>query len=108
MELSPREKDKLLISSFPTVTRDFAFVLEKNIPAEKLIKTICDVNKDLIKDVNIFDVYEGSNIEENKKSIAVEVKLESKEATLTEKEINKVADDIVVCVEKNTGGKLRS
>jgi len=55
----------------------------------------------------VFDVYEGKGVEDGKKSLAISVRLEPKQATLTDKEIDAVADKVVAAVTKATGGTLR-
>jgi len=62
----------------------------------------------LIKDVNIFDVYYGDNIPENKKSIAVNVTIQSMEKTLKERDLDQLNDLIIKSVENKTGAKIRS
>lgn len=94
-------------SPYQSVTRDFAFVVEKSVKADLLIKTIQKVDKALIADVQIFDVYTGDKISDNQKSIAVEIKLEPSKGTLTEAEINDISDRIITSVATATGASLR-
>lgn len=83
-----------LISKFPIVTRDLALVVDKEILAKDLIKTIKQVGKSIVKNAEIFDVYEGVGIEDNKKSIAITISYGSDDHTLTEKEVNDVEERI--------------
>ena len=86
----------------------FAFVLDKNFKVQELIETISNVDKELIKSVKVFDVYEGTNIPEGKKSIALNVIIQSLEKTLTENDLNKINQLIISAVESKTGAKIRS
>ena len=61
------------ISKFPSVQRDLAFLVSKDVLAKDLIKTIKYVGKGLVEDAFIFDVYEGSNIANNMKSVAISI-----------------------------------
>jgi len=95
-------------SDFQKSERDFAFVLDKNFKAQELIEIITNVDKDLIKSVKVFDVYEGDNIEEGKKSIALNVTIQSLEKTLNEEDLNKINQLIISTVELKTDAKIRS
>ena len=64
--------------------------------------------KNLIKNIKVFDIYEGENIPEHKKSIALNVTIQSSEKTLTEKDLEKINKLIISTVENKTGAKLRS
>ncbi len=103
-----RTRPKLTVSDLQAVERDFAFVVDRDVPAQALIQAAQSADKTLISSVGIFDVYEGKGVEEGKKSLAISVRLEPKEATLTDKEIDAVADKIVAAVAKATGGVLRA
>ena len=65
-------------------------------------------DKELIKDVKIFDIYQGDNISSGKKSIAFNVTLEPKDKTLSEKDIDQVSKKIISTVQETTGATLRS
>ncbi len=97
----------LVLNPFQPVERDFAFVVDSDLPAAKLIQSAKTADKKLISDVSIFDVYEGENVGEGKKSIALNVTLQPTNETLTDEQIQQVSDKVVVSVEKNTGGELR-
>ena len=102
------QKTQYKYSDFQKSERDFAFVLDKNFKVQELIETISNVNKELIKSVKVFDVYEGTNIPEGKKSIAVNVIIQSLEKTLTEDDLNKINQLIISAVESKTDAKIRS
>ena len=98
----------LKASNFQPVERDFAFVVEQGITAEALLRAVRGAENDLITDVGLFDVYPGAHVGEGKKSLAVSVTLQPKDATLTDEQIDSVAKKIIAAVEKACGGVLRS
>tara|TARA_B100000029_G_scaffold516209_1_gene627673 strand:- start:12 stop:2414 length:2403 start_codon:yes stop_codon:yes gene_type:complete len=109
----PKKKFRLLkknyyVSEFQKSERDFAFVIDKNLKAGDIEKLIKNVDKDLIKKVIIFDVFEGGNMPVGKKSIAVNVIIQSMEKTLSDKDINQVSQKIIEIVKAKTGGTIRS
>lgn len=90
------------------VQRDFAFVVDARIAAADVVKAAAGVDKKLIADVNVFDLFEGNVLGEGRKSIALEVTLQPRGKTLTDQEIDAVAAKIIAQVEKATGGKIRN
>ena len=92
---------------FQPVTRDFAFVVAADTPAEKVSRAAAGADKALIDGVHVFDEYRGTGVAEDAKSIAIEVTLQPRQATLTDEEIEAVSARIVAAVEKHTGGTLR-
>lgn len=90
------------------VKRDFAFVVDRALPADQLLKAVRGAEKKLIADVALFDVYEGKGVPEGKKSLAVEVTLQPRDRTLTDEEIDAVARAIVAAAEKAAGAALRA
>ena len=90
------------------VMRDFAFLVDAAITADQVVKAARAADRQLIEAVELFDVYEGKTVPEGKKSLAIAVKLQPKERTLNEAEIDAVAQKIVNAVTKATGGVLRS
>jgi phenylalanyl-tRNA synthetase beta chain len=98
----------LTLSRFHRVERDFAFVVDSEVEAGNISRAAMGANKKLITDVKIFDVFAGGNLGEGKKSIAINVTLQPMETTLTDAEIEAVADSIVANVGKLTGGVLRA
>ncbi|MDC6482826.1 phenylalanine--tRNA ligase subunit beta [Candidatus Pelagibacter sp.] len=95
-------------SDFQKSERDFAFILEKSFPVQELIEVISNVDNNLIKAVKVFDVYEGKNIPENKKSIALNVTIQSSDKTLSEDDLNKINQSIISSVESKIDAKIRS
>jgi len=102
------QKTQYRYSDFQKSERDFAFVLDKNFKVQELIEIITNVDKDLIKSVKVFDVYEGDNIIEGKKSIALNVTIQSLEKTLNEEDLNKINQLIISTVESKTDAKIRA
>ena len=102
-----KTKPALELSPFQPVSRDFAFVMDRGVVAAAILKAARGADKSLIKDVGIFDVFEGSHVGEGKKSVAIEVTLQPKDKTLTDEEIDKVSAAVVAAVTKTTGGELR-
>ena len=103
-----KAKPPLDLSAFQPLRRDFAFVVDTGVSADQLIRAARNVDKKLITDVSLFDVFEGGALDEGKKSLAIEVTLQPVEKTLTDEEIEAASKKIVVAVEKATGGVLRS
>ena len=101
-------KSKFRFSDYQKSDRDFAFVVDKNFKAQDLIEMISSIDQDLIRSVKIFDVYEGENIPKNKKSIALNVTVQSSEKTLDESDLDKINKLIIATVETKSGAKIRS
>jgi phenylalanyl-tRNA synthetase beta chain len=97
-----------LLSPFQPLRRDFAFVVEESVTAEKLLRAAKGADKTLVADVELFDLYAGENLGPGKKSLAITVTLQPTDKTLTDEEIAAVSQKIVAKVEKATGGELRA
>ena len=97
----------LELKDLQAVERDFAFVVDRNVAAATLVDAAAGADKALIDDVRVFDEYVGSILGEDKKSLAITVRLQPAETTLTETEIEAVSKTIVEKVERATGGILR-
>jgi phenylalanyl-tRNA synthetase beta chain len=95
-------------SQFQPVERDFAFVVKTDVTADAVLKAAKGAERDLIERIDIFDVYEGKGVPEGMKSLAISVRLAPKDKTLTDAEIDAVAQKIVAAVTKATGGTLRT
>ncbi|MDX6751755.1 phenylalanine--tRNA ligase subunit beta [Geminicoccaceae bacterium 1502E] len=93
---------------YPPVDRDFAFLVDAGLPVEDLLKAIRGAEKKLIREVRLFDLYEGKGVPEGKKSLAVAVRLQAPDRTLAEKDIEPVAARIVAAAEKAVGASLRA
>ncbi len=103
-----KEKQTIIFSDYQKSDRDFAFVVNKDFKAQELIEIISNVDKSLIKNVKIFDVYQGENIPLEKKSIALKVTIQSDFKTLNEKDLNEISQKIISNVEEKVSAKLRS
>ena len=101
-------KEVLLISDYQKSERDFAFLVNKDSNAQILVDAIKNVDKTLIKNIKIFDVYEGKNIPTDKKSIALKVTIQSDNKTLNENDLTNITKKIIKSVEDKTGALLRS
>ena len=101
-------KNQFVVSDYQKVVRDFAFVIDEKYSSGEIISLVKKIDKELIKDVKIFDVYQGDNISSGKKSIAFNVILEPKDKTLSEKDIDQVSKKIISTVQETTGATLRS
>lgn len=97
----------LRISDLQAVERDFAFVVDADVEAINLVNAAQGADKTLIEDVRIFDEFIGGSLGEGKKSLAITVRIQPLDRTLTDEEIDQVARAIVEKVEKATGGVLR-
>ena len=101
-------KSKFVYSDFQRVVRDFAFVIDEKFSSNEIVNLVRKIDRELIKEVKIFDVYKGENIDRGKKSIAFNVTLEPKDKTLSETEIEEITKKIILTVQKSTGAVLRS
>jgi len=104
---SGKSRPLLQVSPYQPVNRDFAFVVDDDVPAAKLIAAIRQADKKLVVDVTVFDVFVGPSVGEGRKSVALSVTLQPVAATMTDAEIDAVAGKVVANVEKQTGGSLR-
>ena len=102
------QKTQYIYSDYQKSERDFAFVLNKNFQVKELIEIISNIDKDLIKAVKVFDVYEGESIPEGQKSIALNVTIQSSEKTLKDEDLDRINQLIISTVEEKTGAKIRS
>ncbi|TKZ17389.1 phenylalanine--tRNA ligase subunit beta [Shimia litoralis] len=108
----PRKKNAtrpaLQLRDLQAVERDFAFVVDKNVDALKIVNAAIGADKVLVEEARVFDEFIGGALGDDKKSIAITVRLQPTEKTLKEAEIEAVAAKIVDKVTKATGGILRS
>ncbi len=95
------------ISDLQAVTRDFAFVVDTGIAADALVRAARGADKKLITDVAVFDLFKSPSLGEGKKSLAIAITLQPRDKTLTDEEIDSVAEKVVTGVAKATGGMLR-
>ncbi|MEX1377999.1 MAG: phenylalanine--tRNA ligase subunit beta [Eubacteriales bacterium] len=95
------------LPKYPAVDRDLAVVVDKEQPVGQMLSLIKTTSGNLLERVEIFDIYEGEQIEQNKKSVAFSMLFRAQDRTLTDEEVNKKFDKIVRVLEKNFGAKLR-
>ena len=96
------------ISEYQKSERDFAFIINEDFKAGDIKKLISDVDTNLIQNVKIFDVFSGGNVPVGKKSIAINVLIQSIEKTLSQKDLDDISQKIIDIVKAKTGGTIRS
>ena len=99
-------RDAFAPPALQAVTRDFAFIVDADMPADDLVRAVKGADKKLITDTRIFDLFEGPSVGEGKKSLAVEVTLQPTDATLTEEDLKALSDKVVANAAK-LGAELR-
>ena len=95
------------LSKFPSVKRDLALLLDKNVQFADIERIAYECERKLLKAVELFDVYEGKNLEPSKKSYAISFILQDEEKTLNDKQIDKIMSKLIASYEKQLGAKLR-
>ncbi|PLR98089.1 phenylalanine--tRNA ligase subunit beta [Bacillus sp. T33-2] len=96
-----------MIPRYPSITRDIALVVDKEKAAGELEKIIVEAGGSLLKEVHVFDLYEGERMEEGKKSIAFTLKYLDPEKTLTDEDVAKAHDKVLNAVKEQAGALLR-
>ncbi len=102
------KKSALTLSAYQPVSRDLALVVADDVPAQQLITAVRKAEPALITDISIFDVYKGSGVPAGMKSVAINFKLEPKDRTLTDQEIQDVTAKVLTALKTNAGAELRS
>ena len=95
------------VSKYPEVRRDFALLLDENVTFDSILTIAKQSEKQLLKSVNLFDVYQGNNLPAGKKSYAVSFTLQDENKTLTDKQIDKIMNKLQQSFEKQLGAELR-
>jgi len=103
-----KAKPALVLSEFQPLSRDFAFVVGRDVPAGDLVKAAQNAERKLVTGVDVFDIYEGPGVPEGAKSVAIAVRLQPVDRTLTDAEIEAVSAKIVAEVSRRTGATLRA
>ena len=103
-----KAKPALVLPDLQAISRDFAFVVPRDVPAADILKAAQGAERKLITGIEVFDLYEGTGIPEGAKSVAIAVRLQPAERTLTDAEIEAVSAKIVAEVSKKTGATLRA
>ena len=109
LELNKNESFKLKsVPSYPSVRRDLALLIDESVNYDQLEKIAYKSNNSLLKQVNVFDVYQGDKIEKGKKSYALSFILQDENKTLTDEEIDSVMQSLILNFEKEAGAILRA
>ncbi len=115
MDKIPQPDEKLRVlkgnfktSEFQKSERDFAFVIDKDYQVGTLKNVIIEIDPSIIKSVSIFDIFEGGNLPKEKKSVAINVSIQSDSKTLSENDLNLISEKIIKKVQQQTGGSIRS
>lgn len=104
-EVAPLQYES--IPRYPSITRDIALVVDKEKVAGELEAIIVEAGGKLLKDVHVFDLYEGEHMEPGKKSIAFSLRYFNPEKTLTDEEVTKVHEKVLTAVKEKAGAVLR-
>jgi len=96
------------VSKFPSVRRDLALVIGKGIKYQQLEEIAWNTEKKLLRELNLFDVYEGDKLGDDKKQYALSFILQNNEATLTDKQIDNTMEKLQKAFEEQAGATLRS
>jgi phenylalanyl-tRNA synthetase beta chain len=92
---------------FPAVRRDLALVIDREFPADAVVRTVRKLGDEMLEDVAVFDVYEGQSVASGKKSVAMALTYRAKDRTLTDEEVNRVHAALVEAARTRLGAELR-
>ena len=101
------QKKFLKLNPFQSVERDFSFIVDKKISAGEIIRSISSLDKKLIKDVRIFDLYEGEKVPKNEKALGVTIIFQPDEMTFSDSELDEFSKKIIQNISSNFNGRLR-
>jgi phenylalanyl-tRNA synthetase beta chain len=101
------QKKRLILNEIQPIYRDFAFIVDKEVRVCDIVASVKKCDKELIKEVNIFDIYQGKGIDEGKKSVAFGIKIQPVEKSLTTEEIDVISGKIIKEITDRVGGILR-
>ena len=107
VNISQKRKKFLTLSPYQAVLRDFSFIVDQTVSSDQIVKAVQKIDKVLITNVDIVDVYTGSKLTLDKKSVSFQIRLQSLDRTLTEAEINSISDNIIASITQLFGGILR-
>ena len=96
------------VSKFPSVVRDLAIVVDQDLPLQTLLDGLKSGLPALIQDVQLFDIYTGKGVPENKKSLAFRVVMQDTQRTLQDSEVDAATQNLVACLEQAFGAELRA
>jgi phenylalanyl-tRNA synthetase beta chain len=100
-------RDEFNHSDFQSTSRDYAFVIDNNQNVGEILSYIRNLDKKLIKSVELFDIYSGDKLESGKKSVALSVQIQANDRTLTETDLNLLSEAIIFGVSQKFTAKLR-
>jgi len=92
---------------YPAIRRDLALVMDRNFPADMVIKVIWECGASLLEGIEVFDVYEGTAVAAGKKSMALACRYRAKDRTLTDEEVNRIHAVLVEQARMRLGAELR-
>ena len=95
------------LAKYPAVRRDISVIVDRTLESAALMKIIKAMGKGLIESVEIFDVYEGKQIDPSEKALAVRISYRSNKRTLTDDEVNTIHEEVIAEIRRQTGGRLR-
>ena len=101
------EKSYLTLEPLQPIHKDFAFLVDESVEAETITRSALSADKKMITNANVFDIYQGKGVEDGKKSVAMSITIQPKEATLTDEEIEAIMKKVIDAVVNKTGGSLR-
>ncbi|MFW6390119.1 MAG: phenylalanine--tRNA ligase subunit beta, partial [Halanaerobiales bacterium] len=107
-EVEPGEQRYVSLPRYPAVSRDLAIVVEKNLPSVKIMNAIENTAGDLLKDVKLFDLYQGEQIEKDSKSLAYKLLFQAEDRTLTDEEVNKLFKNIIENLKNEFNATIRN
>ena len=96
------------LSRFPALRRDLALVVDDKTAASEIEHCLNSIKSDILKSIQLFDVYSGSGVEQGKKSIAVAFQLQHAERTLTDEDVESLMNTVTHTLEKHVGATIRS
>lgn len=95
------------ISKFPEIRRDIAIFVDETVPSQQIQDTIREVGGELLRDVNIFDVYQGKGIAPHQKSIALSLTLQHSSRTLVDEEVANLVQNVIIALKQRFAAELR-
>jgi phenylalanyl-tRNA synthetase beta chain len=101
-------KPLLKLEVLQPLNRDFAFIVDEDLDTDSLVRAISNTDKQLITGVNLFDIYQGKGVDDGKKSIAITVRIQPREQTLTDEEIDALSKKIIASAENKCQAILRA
>jgi phenylalanyl-tRNA synthetase beta chain len=95
------------VSKFPEVQRDLAFVVTEDLPMRALLDAIHLVKSDLLKGIEVFDIYRGQGVDDGYKSVALTLKIQHQERTLQDEEVDTLVSQVIEMAKENAQAELR-